>query len=86
MGLPPKLAKGVRGCGEDLRSLRGVSFVATFRICLIATQDEQVYLSDPKALYHVVIKDADAYEETEYFTKCVYPLTDTIPILILVQN
>ena len=30
-------------------------------------QDEQVYVSDPKALYHIVAKDQDAYEETRYF-------------------
>lgn len=35
------------------------------------SQDEQVYVSDPKALYHIVIKDQDVYEETEYFIQYV---------------
>jgi len=39
------------------------------RIVLPLPQDEQVYVSDPKALYHIVLKDQDVFEETEYFTK-----------------
>ncbi|KAI5118708.1 hypothetical protein M0805_004508 [Coniferiporia weirii] len=31
--------------------------------------DEQVYVSDPKALHHIITKDQDVYEETEFFTK-----------------
>ncbi|EJD05260.1 cytochrome P450, partial [Fomitiporia mediterranea MF3/22] len=31
--------------------------------------DEQIYVSDPKALNHVINKDQDIYEETEFFTK-----------------
>ncbi len=41
------------------------------RIVLPLPQDEQVYVSDPKALYHIVLKDQDVFEETEYFTKYV---------------
>lgn len=32
-------------------------------------QDERLYVSDPKSLYHIVLKDQDVYEETAFFIK-----------------
>ena len=50
-------------------------------ICLLTThfprltprpsKDEQVYLSDPLALRHVVITEQDVFRETRVFTECV---------------
>ncbi len=34
-------------------------------------QDEQLYISDPKALQSILIKDQDAFEETDVFIECV---------------
>ncbi|KAL5479084.1 hypothetical protein ACEPAI_2372 [Sanghuangporus weigelae] len=31
--------------------------------------DERLYVSDPKALRHIIIEDQDSYEESEFFTK-----------------
>lgn len=36
-------------------------------------QRQQVYLSDPKALYHVMVKDSTVYEETTWYLECVFP-------------
>lgn len=35
-------------------------------------QDEQVYLSDPHALYTVVVKDQYVFEETSMFIQYVF--------------
>ena len=32
-------------------------------------QSEQLFVSDPRALHHVVVKDQDIYHETEMFLK-----------------
>lgn len=34
-------------------------------------QDEQLYVYDPLALHHIVVKDQLIYEETSVFVECV---------------
>jgi hypothetical protein len=34
-------------------------------------QDEQLYVSDPRALQSIVLKDQDAFEETAVFVELV---------------
>ena len=38
----------------------------------IAFQDQQLYVSDPLALHHVVVKEQHIYTETDMFIMCVY--------------
>lgn len=35
------------------------------------TKDEHVYISDPRALHHVVVKDQYVFEETSMFLESV---------------
>lgn len=37
-------------------------------------QDKQLYVYDPKAMHHIIVKDQDIYEETSLFISCVEPL------------
>ena len=36
-----------------------------------SSQDEQLYVSDPLALHHIIVKDQYIYEETPMFMLCV---------------
>ena len=44
------------------------SFLRADRFSRRGLQDEQLYVSDPLALHHIVVKDQYAYEETDMFT------------------
>lgn len=39
-------------------------------------QSYQIYVTDPKAVYHMLVKDANIYEETTWYTECVLFLFD----------
>ena len=39
---------------------------------LLYLKCHQVYVSDPKAMYHMLVKDAAIYEETTWYIECVF--------------
>lgn len=44
-----------------------ISGVNDTAVCVLLLQDTQLYVSDPKALYHILIKDQYIYDETDQF-------------------
>lgn len=61
------------GGAVKLRMLFGVSdsVLLLVFVHIDSLQDEQLYVSDPLALHHIIIKDQYAYEETAMFLTCV---------------
>jgi hypothetical protein len=41
-------------------------------------QDEQLYITDPKALHHILVKDQQIFEETSGFV--AYEMISLVPI------
>lgn len=42
-----------------------------YRFDLADRQRREIYVSDPKALHHIIIKEQDIYEETDEFIQYV---------------
>lgn len=51
------------GSSPFLRFVRTICLLTDF----LWSQDEQLYISDPRALQSILLKDQDAYEETAVF-------------------
>lgn len=49
---------------------------------LFLPQCHQVYVSDPKAMYYMLVKDSSIYEETSWYTEYVMRMTKDQCILI----
>ena len=74
--------------------LNGFFEVRTFaRIHCLPThhceQEPLLYVSDPKALYAMLIKDENIFQESSEFIKCILPLLDgitSIPLSSLIAS
>ena len=65
----------IRRRGEDSYLVGSESFCSFGSYCglnVIALQDQQLYVSDPLALHHIVVKEQHIYTETDMFIMCVY--------------